>query len=621
MKKSIISALVLSAAVGFTSCDDYLDVNTNVDAPDNVEGYLYLAGITESYFGVYWDGRAAAPLTQMLGTTGYTSFANHSYSAGSDAGGEIWRMVYWLHGMNLENLINQSIEAENWTLAGMGLAMKAFDWDALTKYHGECPLHDAYVPGLLSHSYDSQEEIMAQARAWAYQAIEYLEKEDNTEYGKKLSDNDYIYKGDPEKWKKFAYSVIVRDLAALSNKKDFSEKYAQELISCAAKAFSSADDDAVVSVSGQGASDPFTAYNNFWGPYRGNLSRSYFQHDYAVQVMTGAVRKYNEETGDLIPVENNKYFPYELMDKQIICDTLYNEAGHYDPRMVVKLGTVDDPMYNNTNNADSIKAHRYFGGTFTGYTGPIGAAPSLYGRNATSSITLDGSGRWLYADGAPYVLMTAAEINFCLAEAYWKLGRKADAFEAFKNGVKEDLAFTAKYIVTGTAGKQAGGDKISKSLFNTLAAEYAAGPFVEGLSLDEFSLSHIMMQKFVALFPWGSLEEWVDQRKYHYDIAYTGDYPSEGNGWSTTVLDQKWDTDPTKVYKGFYLLPANVQLRKGSYGSTTNAGSPCYRVRPRYNSEYMWNIPSLEKIKPISGMSNFYHTSIPWFAYPGDMPQ
>ena len=55
--------------------------------------------------------------------------------------------------------------------------------------------------------------------------------------------------------------------------------------------------------------------------------------------------------------------------------------------------------------------------------------------------------------------MTCAEIKFCLAEAYWKMNKKAEAFAAFKEGVKADMDFTAKYIYPGTKGKPHGGDK------------------------------------------------------------------------------------------------------------------------------------------------------------------
>ncbi|MCI1682863.1 MAG: SusD/RagB family nutrient-binding outer membrane lipoprotein [Bacteroides sp.] len=622
MKKFSIIAILATLLSFNTSCDDYLDVNENVDAPDYIEGYLYLSGIIQQYQSLYYDIRATGPLTQMIGTSSYTTFATHYYSTGSDAGGEIWRMVYWTQGMNLENMINQSVKAEEWTLAGIGLAIKAYSWDQLTKYHGELPMKEAFVEGLLSHDYDYQDAIYDQIREWAHTAIEYLQKDDVHNYGAKISGNDWIYKGDKEKWIKFAYSVIVRNLASLSNKTDFVSKYAPELVECAGKAFQTSDDDATVTVEGKGESSAESAYNNFWGTYRGNLSRSYFQHEYAVQVMTGSVPKYDETTGEKYRVENNDYYPYELADEQIICDTLKDVAGHYDPRMAVKLGTTDDPTYDNIDNADSVKAYHYYGGSFTSTSGPIGTAPSFYGRNASSQYKgdiNDGKGRWIYRDDAPYILMTCAEIKFCLAEAYFKMGDKDGALQAFKDGVKADIDFTGTYIYPGTKGQAAGGDKISKEVFTQLATEYEAGPYVGGLTKDQLTLSHIMMQKWIALYPWGAQEAWVDMRKYHYDIQYTGDYPTLNNGWSETMIDQKWDTDPTKVYKGLYLAPAQVQSRKGSY-NTRNHGSPCYRVRPRYNSEYMWNVPSLESLKPISGTAENYQCSIPWFAYPGDIP-
>lgn len=625
MIKKISFAVILLTSLLFThtSCDDYLDVNKNVDAPDYVDGYLYLAGIIQQYQGMYWDIRATGPLTQMMGTSSYSNFANHFYYQGSDAGGETWRVVYWLQGMNLENMINQSVEAEQWTLAGIGYAIKAYSWDQLTKYHADLILQDAFVPGLLSHRYDYQKEIYPQVREWAYKAVEYLEMDDQTNYGSKISANDYIYGGDKDKWIKFAYGVIVRNLASLSNKSDFNSAYAQELIDCAAKSFQSAADDATVKVGGGSADAPFSAYNNFWGPFRNNISRSYFQHEYAVQVLTGTVPKYNEATGDkIIAAEENDYYPYELADQQIVCDTIISVPGHYDPRMAVKLGTTDDPTFDYIDNPDSIKARKYYGGSFTSTSGPIGTAPSFYGRNASSAYKgteHDGTGRWLFRDNAPYILMTCAEVKFCLAEAYWKLGQKPEALEAFKAGVKSDLEFTANYITPGKSGEPYGGDKINTATFNALAAEYAAGPYVDGLDLTNFSLSHIMMQKWVALYPWGSGEAWVDMRKYHYDINYSGDYPSNGNGWDATTVNQKWDSDANKVYKGLYLAPAQVQNRKSSY-NTMNEGSPCYRIRPRYNSEYMWNKPSLESLVPISGTADNYQCSIPWFAYPGELP-
>ena len=638
MKKNkflyIIATIMM--ALSTTSCDDFLDVNKNTDAPDYVEGYLYLAGIQQAYYGIYFDLRALCPLTQMMGTSSYTSFANNYYSKASDAGGEAWRMVYWNQGMNLENMINQSEAAENWTLAGIGYAIKAYSWDFLTKVNGEAPMKQAFVPGLLSHEYDYQDAIYDQVRVWAKKAIECLEKEDKTNYGTRISQNDYIYGGDKAKWIKFAYAVIARNLASLTNKNDFKQKYYDEFIDACNKAFASNDDNALVKITGGGADAAQSAYNNFWGPYRGNLSNSYWQHDFAVQTMTGTMPIYNQEGNKIthtIIVKNDKgedveqthpRFPYELAEKQIICDTL-EEVGHFDPRPLLKLGTASGNDTTGVKDPKLLRKYYFKGSGFTSATGPIGQAENFWGRTEAITDAKDGEGRWLYSNGAPYVLTTYAELLFDLAEVQFKYGSKADAFETWKKAIAADMEFSAKYIqkeslvtVGGKVYHQ--GDKVDQATFKAMAQEYLNGPFVAGLPMSEFSLSHIMMQKYIALFPWGASEVWVDLRKYHYDIAYTGDVPKLGNGWDKTLINQKRDDDATKVYKGFYLAPANVQGRRSAYNEKNN-GAPCYRLRPRYNSEYMWNLNNLKALKPIPGDADDYQCSIPWFAYPGDMPK
>ena len=634
--KKIITSILLISCLAFSSCEKYLDVNKNVDAPDQIEAGLYLPGILSAYQGFYWDIRALGPLSQMMGTSSYSNFAQNYYTEGNDAGGEIWRTVYWLQGMNLENMINQSIEEEMWTLAGIGYAIKAFSWDALTKYHGEAPMNQAYEPGRLSHDYDYQPEIMSKVREWAETAIEYLQKEDETNYGTYLTKGDLAYHGDKTKWIKFAHSVIVCDLAALTNKKDFNEKYAQDLLKHASMAIDDNASNFTVERLGGGADAQFSTYNNFWGTARQNLTNVYWQSDFIVEIMTGTVPQYDEATGDKIDAEaQSKRAPWELNPKQIICDTT-KAAGHYDPRAAAKLSTVDGATYDKMTDKEAIKDWVYFGSGFTGAAGPVGTAPNIFGfRNVTPTVAVEGQGRWLFRDDAPYILLTASEIQFEVAETYWKLGDKAKALEAFRKGVAMDMEFTGNYLNPGApketgedeegnktyavGGSLPGGSLIAKATYNELASEYLAGPYVNGLSESDLTLSHIMMQKYVALWPWGALEAWTDLRKYNYDIQYTGEYPSKGNGWEQGQVNQKWDSDPTKVYKGFYLAPAQVENRKSAY-NTKNNGAPCYRVRPRYNSEYMWNKNSLAALKPIAGDADDYQCSPTWFAYPGDYP-
>ena len=363
--------------------------------------------------------------------------------------------------------------------------------------------------------------------------------------------------------------------------------------------------------------------------------------------MTGTVPVYDEGGNKIYaePAEGqddpDPYYSYVYADKQIICDRSL-ETGHFDPRHVVKLGSTDARFYNNMANLDSIKSWRYYGGSVGSSAAQNciqGTVANMWGcRTAgyNSTPSVDGQGRWLYRNDAYYIFMTPAEMKFDMAETYWKMGDKASALAVWKEAVCLDVDFTAIDLYPGkpkTDGKDEfgndkyvqygdlpGGDVITAAAYKQLAQEYKDGPYVNGMSLADFTLSHIMMQKWVSLFPYGSNEAWVDLRKYMYDIEYTGEYPTYDNGWNMTTLNSKRDENPDKVYKGFYLQPSQVQGRRGAF-THDNHGSPCFRLRPRYNSEYMWNKTGLGNIKPIDGLALNYHCSIPWFAYPGEMPE
>ena len=226
--KKIFAGIMMLAAVAFTSCQEWLDVNNNIDAPDYVDSHLYLSGVIQQFQGIYWDATYATnEYTRMM--NGHGNYSNHSYVA-SDTGAEKWRMTYWNQGMNLENLINQAIEAENWRMAGIGYAIKAFSWDALTKYHGDVVLTQAFEPGRTSFDYDYQDVVYAKVEEWYDTAIEYLSMEDNTFYGSKLTNNDWIYFGDKDKWIKFCYAGKILQLSSLANKSNFVSEIDPKLV-------------------------------------------------------------------------------------------------------------------------------------------------------------------------------------------------------------------------------------------------------------------------------------------------------------------------------------------------------------------------------------------------------
>lgn len=592
MRKILISLTIL-LTLG-TSCSKWLDVNKNVDAPDWVAPILRLAPTIAAYEGIGYDLRAMAPMMQYFGGTGYAGvFGLHGYYAASDAGGEAWRMVYWLQGMNIEHIINDGRAREEFTLAGMGLAIKAYSWHILASLHGNLPVKDAFVPGLLSHSYDNQEYAFAQVRSWARQAIAELEKTDANVYPT-IATNDLIYQGKKDKWIKFAYAVLARNYIAMSMK---DAKYLDSAIACADLSFASSADDASFRFDATGISNN----SNFFGVLRSNIGFTYTQSDYMVQLMTGKVPNYNAEGA----IEG-------LLENQIITDTFT-----LDPRAILMFGSRDTMP---ANQSDIQLGTFNFVGTRQNY----GVNTSVMGLTASANATNSGTGRWLFRDDAPWPLTTYAEIQFIKAEALFRKGQKAQAFDAFKNGVRGHMDWVRSLIVPGTvvrnaAGKQTSviGDKITASRFNQLAEEYMNSKFVNNLPLNDFSLSHIMMQKYVSMYPW-SLDTWNDLRRYHYDLVLgASGVPESGVSYTTDVVYHKLNSDQNRIYKGFYLPPADVINRRQKFGQI-NQGAPCYRLRPRYNSEYMWNVPSLKKIEPIPGDADNYHTSIVWFAIPGN---
>ena len=89
-----------------------------------------------------------------------------------------------------------------------------------------------------------------------------------------------------------------------------------------------------------------------------------------------------------------------------------------------------------------------------------------------------------------------------------------------------------------------------------------------------------MLQKYIALYGHGVMETWMDMRRFHYNDQYEGQ----------------------QVYADF-IVPSGTDLHPN------NAGKLVYRVYPRYNSEYLWNVSALSA---IGALKDDYHTKPTW---------
>lgn len=204
---------------------------------------------------------------------------------------------------------------------------------------------------------------------------------------------------------------------------------------------------------------------------------------------------------------------------------------------------------------------------------------NFWGGAFSSTSTASNDGRYIFQNGAPFPILTASEVAFMKAEALWYKNDKPGALAAYTNGINlsfDMLTGTPEYHNVVPAAKQ---------ITPAAKAAYLANPVVVPTA-NNLTLSHIMLQKFISQYGYGINITWVDQRRYHY----TDLDPVTGN----------------QVY-------ADLTLPTGSDLWTDNNGKWPYRARPRYNSEFLYNIVALDK---VGGRLLDYHTKEMWFSQP-----
>ena len=232
--------------------------------------------------------------------------------------------------------------------------------------------------------------------------------------------------------------------------------------------------------------------------------------------------------------------------------------GVVDPRMSRMLAPAPDGEYRGLEPT--------FG---TGALTTNQVPNNIYGYNQTISVGTPT--RYLFDDKSKVPVMTYSQLQFIKAEAAFRKGDKATALAAYTNGISSHIDFVnARNLDANQTPTQI--STAEKTAFLTNPAIVPAA--------DALTLSHIMEQKYIAQWGWGALEQWMDLRRYHYTDAD----PATGQ----------------QVFSGF-VIPVNLY--------PDNANKPVYRIRPRYNSEYVWNRASLEA---IGGLDLDYHTKEMW---------
>ncbi|HEY0067581.1 MAG TPA: SusD/RagB family nutrient-binding outer membrane lipoprotein [Flavisolibacter sp.] len=540
MKKTFYKLLSAYAVSGLllSSCQKKIDeAYLNPNAPVKVPIEELLPGIIGNMVGsssaqgsAYGTGNDALYVGRYVqywatNTTGNQFDQMGGATSGSDLLGAVWAAHYYGMGQNLTRIIQWGTEEKKWDYVGVAHAIRAWSWLNLTDMHGEVILKEAFNTSQRTFKYDDQAEVYAEVRSLCHQAIDYLNRTGDGVNQQNLAKGDaFFYNGDVNKWKKFTYAVLARSFNHLTNKTEYKP---DSVIHYANLAINSNEDNAMAKFANSG----ITGTMNWFGPSRANAG-TLRQTAYIANLMSGT---------------NSRF------------------SGVNDPRAwyIIRENTNGTfkgirPNKGTDGLAAADQPQNFWGGAFGTTTAPN-----------------DNNARFIFKNGAPYPIITASEVQFMKAEAHYRKGEKDAARTAYINGISLHFdLLTSTYNTSVPASRQ---------ITPAMKAAYLADPTVVPAAAN-LTLSHIMLQKYIALYGYGALETWVDMRRYHYI-----------------------DAEPNVAGQVY----ADFTLPTGSDLFVDNQNKVVYRARPRYNSEYIYNIPELER---IGARALDYHTKEQWFS-------
>lgn len=558
MRNNIFKSILLpgmAALFGISACTKKIDdAYLNPNAPVVVPVETILPGVIGAFtafnsaagtnYGVQIDDVLLGRYIQYWGsTTAGENYGSMGGTIGSDNTGGIWAAFYYGQGQNLNKIIQWGTEQQKWDFVGVGYAIRAWGLLELTNQYGDAILKEAFNTSLTQFHYDSSRLFYDSCRANCFRALDFLSRTGGNMNAANLAQSDaYLNGGDLGKWKKFVYGTLARSYIDLSSKGIFaSNHYADSAIKYATLAQSTNADNTMATFSAANSSNGF---NSYFGPTRSNVG-TVRQGLYIANLLSGA------NTGAF--------------------------TGVADPRAWYMLSENANGTFKGVSPWLGVTEY------LSGAT-PTKDYPKNFWRNVTQTATTgtNDSARYVFRNEGPWPIMTASEMQFVIAEAAYLKGDKTTALTAYRNGVSLDFDLLQNSYPKGIPA--------GKALTSSIRDSILAKPAIVPATAAGLTLSQIMLQKYIALFGWGTHQTWIDMRKYHYNK----------------------DLDPgtgLPVYINFVTPPTSPI----NYLVTTNNGKLVYKCRPRYNSEYLYDIPELTR---LGALNQDYNTTECWFSLP-----
>jgi hypothetical protein len=484
MKKYLLLLGLLSASTALTSCEKFLDVNTNPNNPTSSTPNFLLPNIIANGIQTQMFTALRTPyITQYVVSRTANSGTNDQYILTNANSTNTFNYSYFQAGGNIPPMIAAAQAEGSPYYVGAGKIMQAIILAHATDMLGDIPYSEAYQGGSnYTPKYDSQQQIYATINQLCDEGIVEMQKPASANmrplYSTVPSESgDILYKGDVGKWVRLAYALKARQAQHLTKKQGTYDPIA--VLALCDKAFTSSTDDAQLNY--QVAVLPLMGTTNIFGVTRGNFGGATF-------------------SGNVIKYLNGTTFP-----------------GVVDPRFGILTPT-----------------------TSTGIDPGVGTSAPATGVNTIPGVTpaiTDFYGSWYARDLGYFEVITYHELKFIEAEAAYRANNLPRALAALQAGIR------AHMVKVGVGGSYTPPPVTFPTISTAQINAYLASAAVPQTPAAVTPRS-IMEQKYLAMFL--NPESWSDMRRWDFrsDIYVNFAYPV-GNAVNPAALAQ---TDPKLRY-------------------------------------------------------------------------
>jgi hypothetical protein len=235
-KNKLKSILGVSMILLASSCETFLDVNTNPNNPTDAPISGLMTNITyQTTLNVYRQGRTAAFYVQYL--------ASPNPSSSSDTMEREDFSTMWFNLYNAMTDVNEMIlksqESGAKHYLGAGQVMMALNLAMTVDFFGDVPYSESFNFTTVTPSYDDDMTLYQSIDALLTEGIANLNAESTSTIGL----DDFIFKGDIGKWKKFAYTLKARYLIHTKGDAGYSDA---AVLSAIDNGFASNEDNAQI---------------------------------------------------------------------------------------------------------------------------------------------------------------------------------------------------------------------------------------------------------------------------------------------------------------------------------------------------------------------------------------